>query len=326
MTSRGRLFRVLGLVVAVAAVTACSDESSTPRGARSPVAETAGSMSPASSADGSTDLILDVDLEGRRMHVTCFGPMVPGEPIVLFEAGGGSPSDTWDAVVDALVPTHRACSYDRAGVGASEPAPEARRTTKDLVADLERTLELAGIEGPFVLVGHSMAVWPVAVYAAEHPNEVAGVVLVDPRAPHVSSRHRAALPPPRAGEPEAVTIWRKDELGAFEHDPSLNPEHLDLTRSAAEASSKLDAPGPLFGDVPLIVLSASESRVPFADLPPSIVERFDRIWHEEQRSLAEESTEGSYEVVAGSRHNIQVEQPQAVITAVESVLSAATPG
>ena len=83
-------------------------------------------MSPAASADGSTDLILDVDLEGRRMHVTCFGPMVPGEPIVLFEAGGGSPSDTWDAVVDALVPTQRACSYDRAGVGASEPAPEAR--------------------------------------------------------------------------------------------------------------------------------------------------------------------------------------------------------
>ena len=47
------------------------------------------------------------------------------------------------------------------------------------------------------------------------------------------------------------------------------------------------------------MLSASESRVPFADLPPSIVERFDRIWHEEQRSLAEESTDGSYEVVAG---------------------------
>jgi len=69
-----------------------------------------------------------------------------------------------------------------------------------------------------------------------------------------------------------------------------------------------------------------QARVPFAALPPGIVERFDRIWHEEQRSLAEESTEGSYEVVAGSRHNIQVEQPQAVITAVESVLSAATPG
>ena len=74
----------------------------------------------------------------------------------------------------------------------------------------------------------------------------------------------------------------------------------------------------------MIVLSASDSRIPFADLPATIAERFDRIWHEEQRSLAKESTEGSYEVVADSRHSIQVEQPQAVITAVESVLSAAT--
>jgi pimeloyl-ACP methyl ester carboxylesterase len=324
MPSRGRLSWVLGLAVAASVVTACSGESSTPREAPSPVAETAEPVSPAATVDGSTDLILDVDLAGRRMHVTCFGPMVDSEPIVLFEAGGGTTSDTWDAVVDALVPTHRTCSYDRAGVGGSEPAPEPRRTTKDLVADLERTLELAGIEGPFVLVGHSMAVWPLAVYAAAHPNDVAGVVLVDPRAPHVSSRYRAALPPPRADEPEAVTVWREQELGAFEHDPSLNPEHLDLTRSAAEASRVLDAPGLLFGDVPLIVLSASESRAPFNDLPRRIIERWDRIWHEEQRSLAAESSDGTYEVVAGSRHNIQVEQPQPVIEAVESVLSATT--
>ena len=39
-----------------------------------------------------------------------------------------------------------------------------------------------------MLVGHSMAVWPLSVYAAAHPDDVAGVVLVDPRGPHVSSR------------------------------------------------------------------------------------------------------------------------------------------
>ncbi len=321
MTSRGRLSRVLGLVVAVAAVTACSDESSTPRGARSPVAETAGSMSPASSADGSTDLILDVDLEGRRMHVTCFGPMVPGEPIVLFEAGGGSPSDTWDAVVDALVPTHRACSYDRAGVGASEPAPEARRTTKDLVADLERTLELAGIEGPFVLVGHSMAVWPLSVYAAAHPDDVAGVVLVDPRGPHVSARMRAALPPPRPDEPEQVTLEREG-LRAFERDPNLNPEHLQFTKAMAEASAVLDAPGPLFGDAPMRVLSGEYTYLGWNGLPPRLDKEFRRIWLDGQKSLAAESTDGSYEVVTDSQHEIQADQPQAVIDAIESVLGA----
>jgi len=100
-------------------------------------------------------------------------------------------------------------------------------------------LEKAGIQGPFVLVGHSMAVWPLAVYARAHPEEVAGVVLVDPRAPHVSAEWRAALPPSSAAEAPAVTANR-EELGAFEHDPSMNPEHLDLTASAAEANAALD--------------------------------------------------------------------------------------
>ena len=193
---------------------------------------------------------------------------------------------------------------------------------KDVVADLEAVLDKAGIDGPFVLVGHSMAVWPESVYAAAHPEDVAGVVLVDPRSPHVSDRFRAAFPPPRTGEPEAVRMWREEDLGPFEHDPSLNPEHLDLTRSAAQASRMLDAPGPLFGDVPMIVLSASDSDVPFSDLPPRIVKQFHTIWLEEQRALAEESTNSTFLVVPDSRHEIQNEQPQAVIDAIESVMAA----
>jgi pimeloyl-ACP methyl ester carboxylesterase len=52
----------------------------------------------------------------------------------------------------------------------------------DVVADLEAVLAGAQIEGPFVLVGHSMAVWPLSVYASKNiPTDVAGVVLVDPR-------------------------------------------------------------------------------------------------------------------------------------------------
>ena len=139
---------------------------------------------------------MDVDLDGRTIHVTCFGPTDETTPTVLLEAGAGTPSDTWDTVVDALAPTRRVCSYDRAGTGASPLPAGPERTSKDLVADLEAVLKEADIEGPFVLVGHSMAVWPLSVYAAAHPDDVAGVVLVDPRGPHVSARMRAALPPP----------------------------------------------------------------------------------------------------------------------------------
>ncbi len=138
----------------------------------------------------------------------------------------------------------------------------------------------------------------------------------------MSAGFRAALPPRRDGESEVIRIWREEDLGAFEHDPSLNREHLDLTRSAAQASAVLDAPGPLFNDAPLVVLSASRSRGPFSDLPPRIIERFDRVWHDEQQSLVQESANGTLEVVPNSGHNIQLEQPQAVVDAIESVLAA----
>lgn len=283
---------------------------------------TTASSSEGAAAGPAPDLIMDVDIDGRRVHVTCFGPIESSVPTLLFEAGAGSPSDTWDGVVDALSTTRRTCAYDRAGTGASPLPAQPRRTMTDVVADLEAVLDKAEITGPFVLIGHSMAVWPESLYAARHPDEVAGVVLVDPRGPHVSDRFRAALLPARAGEPKAVTTWREEDLGVFEHDPALNPEHLDLTRSAEQASRVLDAPGPLFGDAPLVVLSAAESDAPFSDLPPAVAQLFQTIWLEEQRSLVEESTHGSFQVVQGSRHEIQLEQPQAVVEAIETVLAA----
>jgi len=319
--------RLLGLLAATAVVlivSGCSEESSRDSDLAAPATASsdASSTGPDSEAP-STDLIANVEVDGRRIHVTCFGPKDATAPTVLFEAGLGAPSDTWDTVVDALSPTRRTCAYDRAGTGASPLPPAPRRTTKDLVADLETVLEKAGIQGPFVLVGHSMAVWPLAVYARAHPEEVAGVVLVDPRAPHVSAEWRAALPPSSAAEAPAVTANR-EELGAFEHDPSMNAEHLDLTASAAEANAALDAPGPLFGDAPMLVLGATDTRLSWSDLPPVLARAFDRIWLREQKALAHESTHGNFEPVADSDHEIQNDQPQAVVDAVESVLGAAS--
>jgi pimeloyl-ACP methyl ester carboxylesterase len=325
--------RPLALVASTAValtVTACSSDSSSTSSGTSPrdsssSTSTVGPESPeatSETADGSTDLITDVEIDGRRIHVTCFGPTDTSEPTVLFEAGAGSSSDTWDSVVDALSTTHRACSYDRAGTGASPLPPQPRRTTKDIVADLETVLGKAQIDGPFVLVGHSFAVWPLSVFAAAHPEDVAGVVLVDPRGPHVSARWLAALPPPSAGEPKAVRLNR-EELTVFEHDPKLNREHLDVARSAAEASDVLDAPGPLFGDAPLLVLGAVDTHLSWSDLPPRLATAFDRIWLDEQKALVHESTNGTFHEVADSRHEIQSDQPEAVIDAVESVLASA---
>ncbi len=319
--------RLLGLLTTVTAavalaVSGCTEDASRDSGAAARHAESSDPTTDGAHSEApSTDLILDVDLDGRTIHVTCFGPTDETTPTVLLEAGAGTPSDTWDTVVDALAPTRRVCSYDRAGTGASQLPPGPPRTSKDLVADLEAVLEKADIEGPFVLVGHSMAVWPLSVYAAAHPDDVAGVVLVDPRGPHVSARMRAALPPPRPDEPEQVTLEREG-LRAFERDPNLNPEHLQFTKAMAEASAVLDAPGPLFGDAPMRVLSGEYTYLGWNGLPPRLDKEFRRIWLDGQKSLAAESTDGSYEVVTDSQHEIQADQPQAVIDAIESVLGA----
>src|SRR5215207_2044675 len=72
-----------------------------------PSQRTTPSSSATSSPVASDDLIADVELEGRRIHLTCFGPVDPAVPTVLLEAGGSSPSDVWDLVMDQLSPTRR---------------------------------------------------------------------------------------------------------------------------------------------------------------------------------------------------------------------------
>ncbi len=99
----------------------------------------------------------------------------------------------------------------------------------------------------------------------------------------------------------------------------LNREHLHLRPSFAAAAAALDAPGPLFGDRPVVVLSAETT--PQFGLPPDLATTFDEIWVAAQQELADESTAGSFETVSGAGHEIQVDQPRAVIDALERIFA-----
>ena len=276
---------------------------------------------PSATESPKTDLVTDVDVGGRTLHLVCVGPLDTGEPTVVFEAGLEAPFQSWSDVLSAMQFTHRVCAYDRAGLEASPPAPESSRTSKDLVADLHTLLTTAKLDGPFVMVGHSFAVWPLAVYASQFPDDVAGVVLVDPRGPKVSDGWRNALPAPSASEDPAVAANR-DELETFETDPSKNMEHINLAESAAEASAVLDAEGPLFGDRPLVVLGAADTHTSWDDLPADLVPVFGKVWLDGQRALAAESTAGSFVSVPDSNHEIQLDQPAVVVDTIEDMLAA----
>src|SRR5215217_3485873 len=116
-----------------------------------------------------------VDVGGYSLHVNCVGQ---GSPTVILDAGLGLFSAQWVRVQREVSDTTRVCAYDRAGMGWSEMGPEPR-DAKQITGELHTLLSKAGIEGPYVLVGHSLGGLYMQTYAARYPEEVAGVALVD---------------------------------------------------------------------------------------------------------------------------------------------------
>jgi pimeloyl-ACP methyl ester carboxylesterase len=117
-----------------------------------------------------------VDVGEHRLHMRCIGQ---GSPTVVLDAGWGYTSVEWSGWVQPEVANYtRVCAYDRAGMGWSEPQPAAPDATQT-AAELHTLLEEADEEGPYVLVGHSLAGLYSRVYAERYPDEVAGMVLVD---------------------------------------------------------------------------------------------------------------------------------------------------
>src|SRR5215211_8097559 len=116
-----------------------------------------------------------VDVGGYSLHINCVGQ---GTPTVVLDAGSGLFSAQWVRVQREVSGTTRVCVYDRAGMGWSEMGPDPRDARR-ITSELHTLLSKAGIEGPYVLVGHSFGGMYMQTYAAHYPDEVAGVALVD---------------------------------------------------------------------------------------------------------------------------------------------------
>lgn len=143
-----------------------------------------------------------VDVGGYQLHLNCQGE---GSPTVILESGLGMSSTAWAWIQPRLAEHTRVCSYDRAGYGWSEGGPAARSSAR-LVDDLHRALEAAGETAPLVLVGHSLGGLLAQLYHGTYPDEVVGLVLIDP----TLSRFRERTVAPDEIEP--IGIW---------HGPSL---------------------------------------------------------------------------------------------------------
>jgi pimeloyl-ACP methyl ester carboxylesterase len=291
-----------------------------------------------------------VDIGGRKMNLYCSGQ---GATTVVFDAPSGDAGWNWFRVQPAVAKHTRACVFDRAGLGFSDPAKRPN-TSENVAEDLHKLLAKAGVKPPYVMVGNSLGGANVQVYAYRYPAEVRGLVLVEPQHEDETSRldkasqgnlkkvyamvaqqNNYCMAAARKGfkpgsEEQMNCVGNPAEtygptLGAAVMSATTRPaywraniDEWDAIKVSDEQLRKLRRP---FGNLPVVVLTRGVS--PYA-VPGKPQSALNKAMEDEnaaiQKEIAALSTRGKQRVVPGAGHVIHADKPEAVVDAVLEVL------
>ena len=116
-----------------------------------------------------------VDVGGRSLYLECTGA---GGPAVILQAGLGGSAKAWERIAPTVAHSTTVCAYDRAGHNRSDEAPGLQDGVA-VAKDLHELLARAGIQGPYVLVGHSSGGPYIRDYFASYPDDVLGMIFLD---------------------------------------------------------------------------------------------------------------------------------------------------
>ncbi len=266
-------------------------------------------------------------INGHRMRIECMGS---GSPTIVLDAGLGDDGLIWSSVEPELAKTTRVCSYDRAGFGWSDPLP-GPRDADHIAFDLHSLLAAAKIDGPIVVMGHSLAGIYIRDYATRYPAEVAGLIFVDASTPGQDQNpaikaHGMMQRPPRfqvALIESAFILGIPRLAGACSHArPGVDARTARLfaedrchqefqgpaeMESFDRSSEETGHTGP-YGALPILIFSHDPEKGAATGEPADLA----AAWTGMQEDLKKLSTRSRRIIAKGSGHYIQLERPDLI--------------
>ncbi len=116
-----------------------------------------------------------IDVGGYNLHMI---DSHVGKVTVVIDSGAGGKTLDWCLVQPEIAKFARVITYDRAGYAWSDASP-LPRTSENIVKELHTMLHNANVPAPYILVGHSFGGMNMRLFAAQYPDEVAALILVD---------------------------------------------------------------------------------------------------------------------------------------------------
>lgn len=243
-----------------------------------------------------------VDVGGYRVFTSQAGS---GELVVVFEAGLGEDTSTWNKVLPKVAEFSHTLAYDRAGLGESDPSPNPK-SVEQMVKEMHSVLNAAHVSPPYVLVGHSLGGAVVELFAHVYPGEVAGLVLVDPEDGRLLDRLKARL---------SKEEWEAREKMLAQMMAGATPAQKAEVEGSKSSGRALAAALPI-SDVPVVLLTGTLKDPSF---PGNPMEQDLKL--ELQEEFLKAVKHGDHVLVPNSRHYIQEDSPQLVIDAIQKVVN-----
>jgi len=241
-----------------------------------------------------------LDVGGYKLTTEISGE---GSPTVVFSSGSGDAGESWEAAISALRSSTTLLTYARAGIADSEtPSDTTPRSVGAAADELHRLLIATGIAGPFVLVGHSLGALVALTFAAQRPQDLAGLVLVDATDINLNLDIE---------EPRLVAAdGDRDDCMSF--DVPASADEVALSRRHL--------------DVPTIVIASRVGRwLEVEDVEPwrpfNLAQLDDR-WQQHHQSLASDLG-AVLKVARYGGHYVQKDDPTIVAEAIDDLIDAA---